>query len=795
VAHEGDRCDLQPETVMVLSRVPWSAVAKSGFASSVIWLTIPAFFFLEACGARSPGSYVDKGNQLLAEGKAADASLNYRRAIQKDPNFGEAYYRLGLALIRLERPVEALPAFERAARLMPARRDIKVAAADLSLAVLLAGADHTVPLRNRIVVISDQLLAEDPRSYDALRLKGHLANQDLNFTDAERYFRMANESKPMQPEVITGWMQALFRKGQSAEAEKLGWQLIGANKTYGPVYDQLYSYYRAANQLAEAETILKTKVENNPFAPQPVLQLAAFYGEQSQSRKMQAALQRLLDNPKRFPQAYLQVGDFYVDRRKWDESINQYRAGAEANPQDRIIYLKRIVDLWLAQDQPDKAAPVVAEILARNPEDDSAKAVNASLVMARGKPEDIAAAVAQFKALVNKNPDNAVWRYAYGRALAAQGDFEGARNQQQEAIRRQPGFLLPHLAMGEIFQSQGDFRNALDYANQSLAIDADSPAARLLHAVSLMHMGMLADASQEFALLEKAYPGERKIQVQLALLDLKKSRLAPAEDRFRKLVAENPGDVSAQSGLVEVLGARGRLADAVPLLQQALDGSPQADGVRSLLADTALRLGDADLALATYRHLADSQPSLERSYLGLGLAYRQKLDLANAVANFQRAAALAPNDSVPVVLLAQTLVGTGRISEAIVSYRHALELRPGSAAIMNDLAYEIAETGSDLDEALELAQKALKKNDRQPQFMDTMGWVYYKKHMTESAVQIFRNLTDKYPGSPIYRYHLGLALSEKGDRQKAKSELRMALSEDPSPELRREIEAALQIVR
>jgi tetratricopeptide (TPR) repeat protein len=778
---------------MLFSRVLWSAVvAKCGSASAVIWLTIPAILFLDGCGWRSPSNYVDKGNRLLALGKAAEASLNYRRAIQKDANFGEAYYRLGLALIRLERPAEALPAFERAARLMPARRDIKVAAADLSLAVLLAGAGNAVALRDRIAVISDQLLAEDPRSYDALRLKGHLANIDLNFADAERYFRMANETERMQPEVITGWMQALFREGENAEAEKLGWQLINAHKTYGPVYDQLYSYYRAANQLAKAETILKTKVENNPSAAGPVLQLATFYGEQSQSREMQAALRQLLDNTKKFPQAYLQVGDFYADRRKWEESIWQYRAGAEANPQDKIVYLKRIVDIWLAQDQPARAAPLVAEILKRDPADDSAKAVNASLAIARGNLEDIAAAVAQFQALVNKSPENAVWRYAYGRALAAQGDFEGARNQQQEAIKRQPAFLLPRLAMAELFQSQGDYRSALDYSNQSLAIDADSPPARLLHAVSLMHTGRLAAAGRELALLEKAYPGERKIQVQLALLDLKQSRLAPAEARLRRLVAENPGDVSAQAGLVEVLGARGRLADVVPLLQQALDRSPQADGLYLLLADTALRLGYADLALGAYRHLADSHPRQERPYLGLGLAYRQKQDLANALANFQKANSLAPKDSAPVVLLAQTLASIGRIGEAIGSYRHALQLQPGSAAIMNDLAYEIAETGSDLDEALELAQKALKKNYRQPQFMDTVGWIYFKKHMTDSALHIFSNLTNKYPESPIYRYHLGLALSEEGDSRKAKAEFRAALSEGPSSQLRREIEAALR---
>lgn len=765
---------------------------RSGLTSFASLLTTLAIVVLGDCGWGNAGRYLYKGNQLMAQGKAAEASLIYRKAIQVDPSFGEAYYRLGLALIHLGQPADALPAFEIAARLMPARKDIKLAVADLSLADLIAGGNNPGGLHNRITVVTDQLLAEDPRSYDALRLKGHLAINDRNFAEAARYFRMANESKPMQPDVITGWMQALFQGGEPTEAEKLGWLLIGANKRYGPVYDQLYSYYVASNQTADAEKTLATKAENNPSAAEAVLQLARFYADRSKPREMKAALQRLLDRPKIFPQAHLQVGDFYAGRRQWDESISQYEAGAEANPQGRIVYLKRIVDIWLAQEQPARAASVVAEILKLNPSDDSAKAVSASVSLASGKAADLAVAASQFKSLVTKNPENSVWHFAYGRALAAQGDFEGARGQQQEAIKRQPDFLLPQLALAELFQAQGDYRTVLNYANRILAINPDSAPARLLHAIGLMHTGSEREAARELSALERAYPHEPKVQVQLALLDLRQHKFALAENRLRNILAGHVDYVGAYSALVEVLNAQDRLAEAVPLLNRALNQSTEADGVRSLLADTALQLGDANMALAQYRKLIDSQPEQERPYLGLGLAYRQKQDLANAIASFQKAQALAPKDYAPAVLLAQTFVSTGRRPEAILSYRRGLELQPGNAAIMNDLAYQMAETGTDLDQALELAQNAVKKNYRQPQFLDTVGWIYFKKNMLDSAAQIFRNLSDKHPENAVYRYHLGVTLLEKGDKTNAKAELRAALAESPSPELRRAIDAILR---
>ena len=39
------------------------------------------------CGVNKH-SYLAKGNALFAAGKYDDASLNYRKSIQKDPNFG-----------------------------------------------------------------------------------------------------------------------------------------------------------------------------------------------------------------------------------------------------------------------------------------------------------------------------------------------------------------------------------------------------------------------------------------------------------------------------------------------------------------------------------------------------------------------------------------------------------------------------------------------------------------------------------------------------------------------------------
>ncbi len=68
---------------------------------------------ISGCSTSKQG-YVAKGNQMFDAGKYADAAINYGKAIQKDRSYGEAYYHLGLAEIKEQKPREAFDALYRA---------------------------------------------------------------------------------------------------------------------------------------------------------------------------------------------------------------------------------------------------------------------------------------------------------------------------------------------------------------------------------------------------------------------------------------------------------------------------------------------------------------------------------------------------------------------------------------------------------------------------------------------------------------------------------------------------------
>jgi Flp pilus assembly protein TadD len=169
-----------------------------------------------------------------------------------------------------------------------------------------------------------------------------------------------------------------------------------------------------------------------------------------------------------------------------------------------------------------------------------------------------------------------------------------------------------------------------------------------------------------------------------------------------------------------------------------------------------------------------------------------KGDLNAAVDAFRRASKAAPGDSTPLLQLGLLMDGTGRIDQAEPVYEQILKIRPDHAVALNNLAFIKAEKGTDLDQALTMAQRALQQQPGSSDFADTLGWIYIKKNLSDNAVRIFSDLVAKQPANALYHYHFGLALLEKGDRPSARRELEAAMKNNPPQDERAKIQDALQ---
>jgi tetratricopeptide (TPR) repeat protein len=749
---------------------------------------------LSAC-SRSAQDYLTKANKLLKSGKYGDAVIEYRKAIQRNPNLGDAYYGIGVAEMAQDKGLDAYQPLERAVQLMPSNEAAKVKLADVTLAIYVVAPQHPKPLYEQIERLADQLLAKSASSFDALRLKGSLRLLDRNPKAAISFFEKADKTDPMRPDLIQVWVQALFMDGQDAEGTRLAQRLIDKDKTFGPIYDVLYNQYVVAKQPMEAENILKMKVANNPKNENYLLQLARHYGSAHNTAEMNNVLQRLLGNPSDFPDGQLQAGNLYADLNEPENALRQFESGSQAHPQERLVYQKRIVDVLLAQGKKDEATRLVDLILKDGPKDEDTRRVHATLLLETGKPENVSAARAEFQSLVATKPNDARVRFQLARAYMAEGNLAAGRAEFMRLADLRKDDVPSRLALATIALNRRNPQEALQRTGEILTLEPGNNVARLLRAHALIGASDYLQAKTELTRMEREHPNSPDVQIELGLLATAQGKYKDAEEVFRKLGQTAPTDPRAVEGLVETLSIQKQLDSALELLEEAIRKNPTSLEIGRLLAVTATRSGKFDLAIEEYQKLLAKDQKASSLRLDLAEVYALKGDLTNAIATAEQAKQFAPNDPQTLLLLASFQEDAGRNADAQRGYLRVLELQPDNAFVMNDIAFLLADTGGNLDEALGFAQKALQKSPGQPILTDTLGWIYLRSGKADEALQIFNSLVKKQPEEPAFRYHLGAALLKKGDKAKARVELEEALANRPARADQQSINQLLAQVR
>jgi tetratricopeptide (TPR) repeat protein len=559
--------------------------------------------------------------------------------------------------------------------------------------------------------------------------------------------------------------------------------LIGRQRSsHGPAYELLYDFHVNAGRISEAENVLKIKVNNNPRNADYILQLARHYHRFEKTAEMQSSLRRLLDDPKSFPKAALLAGDFYLGLRDYGQAMHYYQQGFETSPdaQMKVVYQTRNVIALIGQGKKEEALHLAEQVLKENPESSEVLRLHASILLDTRKPENADAAIHEFQSLSNQRPNDASLRLQLGQALRLKGDLQAAHNRFVEAINKQTDLIPARYELAEISLLQHQPDQALRQANDILRLRLDDRRARLLRTRALIGTGDAATARVELLCLIKVSPSDIETQMQFGFLALAERKYPEAIDILSR---QRPsGDPRAFVGLATAYLHQKQLDAARETLHEGLEKSPDTPVLLKQLAETEALAGHYDLAIDYFQKLLSVDPKSINLRRQLAEVYDLKGDHGNELLYSQEANALAPTDLAVSLTFAEALARAGRTEEARTQYLRVAKTHPENAPALNNAAFFLADTGGDLDQALQLAQHALEKVPGQPGFSDTIGYIYLKKGLYDSAIQTFRNLTQKYPMFAVFRYHLGLALYEKGDKAAAMKELRGALAAHPSAE-------------
>lgn len=756
--------------------LPYSSASTRRLA-----IATPLLIILAGC--HSATSYLDKGNAAFARGQFNDASLNYRKAIQKKSDFGEAYYRAGLSEMKQNKAAEALQDLQQAVRLMPDNQEVKMELTNLMLGAYVGDPQRPKFLYDLLIKFSSDWLAKDPNSMPGLRIRGYIAILEQRSDEAVSDFKRAHQLYPRDQKIVDGLMDALFRANQSADAEQAGLDFVTKDPGASDIYDALFRIYVAGHRLQDAENILIRKVNANPKENAYLLQLASFYAGTHRKPEMDQTIQRLLSNPGDDTKMHMEVGDFYAAIGDLPGAIEQYRTGSSANEKDKLLYQDRIARVLLLQGKRRDGLDVLNETLAKYPDDPEARALRAALLVGAPGYAKPGEGVQELRALSDKSPNDLFLKFVLARGLAESNNLGEARTRLLEIVKARPQFLEAHIMLADIAFKRGDLLETVQQAEAALEVDPENLRARMLRGSALLKQGNYEQAGAVLGGLARQVPESVEVQLQLAYLSLNRRNYAEAEAAFNKILEKHPTEWRAVAGLVDVDLAQNRPEKAYGRLEAELTRSHGAPAVRYLMATTALRNGKYNDAIANFRALAERTPNSIDAQIQMASVFQLKGDVHNAIVTLQKAAAIQPQDPRPSAMLPFLLEMENRAQEAKQLVRRTLAQRPDDPDALNNLAYLLAQTGDSLDEAVTLARKAVSKAPNNPAFLDTLGYVYLKRDQDDDALAIFSNLIRKYPDDPACAYHTGMAWFQKGDRARAKTLLSHALELRPAKDI------------
>jgi tetratricopeptide (TPR) repeat protein len=776
----------------------------------VCLFVLAAILALTSCN-RDPNvakkRYLESGNKYFEKGKYKEARIMYLDAKKKDPRYGPAYYRLGLTAIKLGSLGEAVQALRRAIELigedLPDHWDAVVKLSEIYLSP--AGRQQKEFL-DEVQGFCDRLLKRDPNSFDGHRLTGDLTflRASVAFNSARKeegrklidaalaQYRQADAVKPGDQGVSVQLARTLAAKGDFAGAEAAYRGVIERDKKFLNGYAELYNLFMFQQKPDEGERILKLAFQNNPTQYAFLQKLALHYYVQSRREDMLGVIRQIKSHAKDYDRAYLDAGDFYLRLGDGDSAIKEYREGMGADAKKKVTYQKRIIEVLMRQGKRSEAAEINAQILKDDPKDNDARGLAATMLLEKG---EVSKALSELQSVVTRDPTNPVSHYNLGRAYAAHAEYPLAQQQFQKAVDLRPDYVMARLALVQLQIAMGQFDAALKGAQDVLAIDRNNLSAQLVASAALMGQRKFPESRQVLENLLKTNPGSPDVYYQLGIAGLSESKFKDAEDAFRHAYQLNPANPRGLMGMVETAMAQNKPEQALALLQAESDKAPNRQDLVLAMGNTAARAGHYDQAIGCFQKVLNGldKNSKQRGdlYLRIGETLRRKGDLAGAVAQLQKARELMPDNAGVLSTLAMVLDSAGRWSEARQVYEANLKINPNDGIALNNLAFVIAEHGGDLDDALTKATRAKQIYPNLAEVSDTLGWIYLKKNLSDNAIDIFRDLVQKVPTVSTYRYHLGMALFQKGDKPRALKELQEALKFNPKKEEREKIQALI----
>ncbi len=418
---------------------------------------------------------------------------------------------------------------------------------------------------------------------------------------------------------------------------------------------------------------------------------------------------------------------------------------------------------------------------------------------------DKAMATARKMAALRNNLSQAA--FMHGVLTQKRKDFKTAAASFEKAARLNPSSAENWFRLGSCFLQLKVYHQASVALEQSILIRETQLREFSTNAGKLLDSGK-SDAAVEAELKTRKLKEEiaNSLYV-LAIVNGRKKEAGAALQNIDRALELKPDFIQGRYTRAIILAQRNHLEEALEQMRQVLkDCPPKSEQAKkaiktiTFLMDQIARR-DNPVEIAAVEKV--QQPPLEvdqyvKDMQGIGgknaetrleevfpklREIKQLVSMRNHAEAVRRLLYLRtqhPDIADIHAILGHCYMEMGRIDDAALCFKDAINLQPAHAEALNGLAYIMATKVENLDIALAHIRKALSIDGMRAEFHHTLGWVLFKTGEVKKSIAAFAQAIEIKPNYLLARYNIGLASYIDQNYQAAITAFNAVLALNPS---------------
>lgn len=467
-----------------------------------------------------------------------------------------------------------------------------------------------------------------------------------------------------------------------------------------------YDAVRARNKgdLKESEEMLQKVVQLDPNAAGAYYDLARINLERKQTGKASEYLEKamkLQPGNRWYKEQYAML---LLDENKFDKAANVYEdiIRSEKNSKE---YLLTLAYIYQRANENKKAIATFDKLLQvyGNDEEILEKKLQAYL-----NSNQLDEAVKVNNLLIEQAPDESRYYIRLAEMYYNNNQQDKAIDIYKKAEGRFPDDAGIQLSLSEYYKAKGDKENYKKYLKKAVSnksLEAQTQLAIL--------GGFIADPENV---------EDKQFATEIA----------------STIAEQNPADARAISAFGDILAITGQYDSAAVQYKKSLEIEQSNYGVWKNLLSVFIQNNNYDSLIKYSEKALRLFPNQANLHYLNGVAQNGKKNYDKAISSLERAIDMTPEENKAEIAsmygtLADVYNSKREYKLSDETFEKSLALDPDNASTLNNYAYYLSERNARLDEAEKMSKRSLTLMPDLPTFLDTYGWILYKKGKYKEA--------------------------------------------------------------